>query len=197
MGIWATRDVLRASSDGSLRRQECRQRNDLPPRLCRSRLHLPNPARANRLRPETTSTRKCALDPATSHCRSPRSAVKEVFVGSLLVLTTHLVVTMGPKMELRRAAKAPTILPTRRPNAPAAAVTAAATSSARAAAHARYILYTIFSDAKQRVLGIQGCRSGPRDDPNNPKQRVRYARVARDSKYYSCCPVDLTPPPTT
>ena len=129
MGIWATRDVLHASSDCSLRHQECRRRNAPPPRLRRSMWHLPDPVRANRLQPETTSTRKGALDPATSHCRTPRSAAKEVFAESFLILTMHLVVTSGPQMELPRTAKVPTILPSTRrpprPTAPAAAATAA------------------------------------------------------------------------
>jgi hypothetical protein len=129
MGIWATRDVLHASSDGSLRHQECHRRNARPPRLRQSMWHLPDPVRASRLRPETTSTRKGALGPATSHCRTPRSAAKEVFAESFLILTMHLVVTTGPQMEPPRTAKGSTVLPLtprpQRPTAPATAATAA------------------------------------------------------------------------
>ena len=81
------------------------------------------------MRPETTSTRKGALGPATSHCRTPRSAAKEVFAESFLILTMHLVVTTGPQMEPPRTAKGSTVLPLtprpQRPTAPATAATAA------------------------------------------------------------------------
>ena len=83
------------------------------------------------MRPETTSTRKGALGPATSHCRTPRSAAKEVFAESFLILTMHLVVTTGPQMEPPRTAKGSTVLPlTPRPPRPAAPATAATAATA-------------------------------------------------------------------